>query len=86
MPELSRFFGIVITMYARDHPPPHFHARYGEHEALVDVENSQLLRGSLSRRAQDIVDEWSALHRAELRTAWEALRSGRAPAGIAPLE
>ena len=86
MPELSRFFGIVITMYARDHPPPHFHARYGEHEVLVDVESLQVLRGSLPRRAQDMVDEWSALHRAELRAAWDALRSGRAPAGIAPLD
>ena len=86
MPELSRFFGIVITMYARDHPPPHFHARYGEHEVLIDVENSQVLRGSLPRRAQDMVDEWSALHRTELRAAWDALRSGQAPRGIAPLE
>lgn len=86
MPELSRFFGIVITMYTRDHPPPHFHARYGEHEALVDVETSEILRGSLPRRAQAMVIEWSELHRAELRAAWAALRGGQTPSGIAPLE
>ena len=86
MPELSRFFGIVITMYARDHPPPHFHARYGEHEALVDIETSRLLRGALPRRAHDMINEWSELHREEIRAAWNALRSGRIPNGIAALE
>lgn len=86
MPELSRFFGIVITMYARDHPPAHFHARYGEHEALIDVESSRVLRGALPRRAQAMVDEWCALHRAELRGAWHALRRGATPDRIAPLE
>jgi len=86
MPELSRFFGIVITMYARDHPPPHFHARYGEHEALIDIESSRVLRGALPGRAQAMVDEWCVLHRAELRAAWAALRRGATPDRIAPLE
>lgn len=85
MPELSRFFGIVITMYARDHPPPHFHARYGQHQALIEFETSQVLRGSLPRRAQEMVDEWSELHRRELRAAWDSLRVGQIPDGIAPL-
>ena len=85
MPELSRFFGIVITMYARDHGPPHFHARYGEHEALFDIESSQLLRGELPRRAHDLVDQWSDLHRSELRAAWNALAQGANPDKIAPL-
>ena len=86
MPELSRFFGIVITMYARDHPPPHFHARYGEREALIALASSRVLHGSLPRRAQEMVDEWCALHRRELQAAWEALRAGRAPGRIAPLD
>ncbi len=85
MPELSRFFGIVITMYARDHGPPHFHARYGEHEALFDVESSQLLRGGLPKRAHDLVDQWSEIHRSELHAAWEALAQGTNPDRIAPL-
>ena len=86
MPELSRFFGIVITMYARDHQPPHFHARYGDSEALIAIESSQVLQGGLPRRAQDMVDEWCGLHRPELQAAWNALRHGRTPDRIAPLD
>ena len=85
MPELSRFFGIVITMYARDHSPPHFHARCGEYEALFDIESSQLLRGELPKRAHDLVAQWTDLHRSELRAAWDALGRGANPDKIAPL-
>ena len=85
MPELCRFFGIVITMYARDHHPAHFHARYGEHEVIIDIETSQVLRGTLPRRAQDMVDEWCDLHRPELWAGWNALRHGANPDKIAPL-
>ena len=86
MPELSRFFGIVITMYARDHPPAHFHARYGDNEALIDIETSRLLRGQLPRRALAMVEEWCDLHRPELQAAWDSLRHGTSPDKIAPLE
>ena len=86
MPELSRFFGIVITMYARDHGPPHFHARYGEHEALFAIKSSRVLRGGLPKRAHYMVDQWSNLHRAELLAAWDALRRGINPNKIAPLD
>ena len=47
LPELSRFFGIVITMHYNDHPPPHFHVRYGAHKALVAIDDLTVLRGSL---------------------------------------
>ena len=86
MPELSRFFGIVITMYARDHQPAHFHARYGEYEVLIEIETSRILRGALPRRAQDMIEEWCDLYRPELRAAWNALRRGTSPDKIAPLE
>ena len=86
MPELSRFFGIVITMYSRDHEPAHFHARYGENEVLIEIDTSRVLRGVLPRRALAMVEEWCDLRRPELRTAWDSLGRGTSPDKIAPLE
>ena len=86
MPELSLFFDIVITTYARDHRPAHFHARYGDNEALIEIETSQLLRGQLPRRALAMVEEWCDLHRPELQAAWDSLRRGTSLDQIAPLE
>ena len=86
MPEVSRFFGIAIRLYYNDHEPAHFHAVYGEHEALVEVETLMVLRGELPRRALALVLEWAAIHREELRTNWERTRAGTSPAPIAPLD
>jgi len=86
MPEVSRFFGIVIRMYFNDHNPSHFHAAYGEHEALVEIETLALLGGSLPRRALALVLEWAAAHREELRSDWERARGGETLAPIAPLD
>lgn len=86
MPELSRFFGIIIAMYYNDHAPPHFHARYGNHKAIIDIETLALIEGSLPARALGLVTEWAALHRDELRTAWQAARSHAELPKIAPLE
>jgi len=62
MPELSRFFGITIYMFYEDHAPPHFHARYGEFEALIRA----ILDGKLPVRALGLVVEWASLHQEEL--------------------
>lgn len=70
MPTLSIFFGIVVRMYFDDHPPPHFHAIYGEHEAKIAIESSELIEGGLPRRALGLVLEWAELHRQELRDNW----------------
>ena len=86
MPEISRFFGIVIAMYFRDHPPPHFHARYGEHEAKFSIDTGLVTEGSLPRRARTLVQEWHALHIDELRSAWQAIRNRETPTKIDPLE
>jgi hypothetical protein len=86
MPEVSRFFGIAIRFYYNDHEPAHFHAVYGEHEALVEVGTLAVLRGSLPRRALAMVLEWAALHREELRANWESARIGTPPSPIAPLD
>ncbi|MGH8014280.1 MAG: DUF4160 domain-containing protein [Candidatus Binataceae bacterium] len=86
MPELSRFFGIIIRMFYSDHEPAHFHAVYGEHEALVEIETLMVLRGSLPRRALALVLEWSAVHRVELRSDWLRAQAGKVLTPIEPLE
>lgn len=86
MPEVSRFFGIAIRFYYNDHEPAHFHAVYGEYEALIEIDTLAVLRGELPRRALALVLEWAALHRQELRTNWERARLGTPPSPIAPLD
>jgi Domain of unknown function (DUF4160) len=86
MPELSRFFGIIIRMFYSDHDPAHFHAIYGEHEALIEIETLLVFRGSLPRRALALVLEWAALHRHELRDDWQRARNGETLNEIEPLD
>jgi hypothetical protein len=86
VPEISRFFGIVVRMYFSDHEPPHFHAAYGDMEALVAIESLEILRGELPRRALSLVLEWATLHRSALREDWQLARAGMAPKPIEPLE
>jgi hypothetical protein len=86
MPKVSEFFGIVIALFYADHAPPHFHARYGQHEALVDIDSLAVLRGALPRRALALVLEWATLHRWELRADWDRARQGLPLAPIPPLE
>ncbi len=85
MPEISRFLGIVIGMFYREHGVAHFHAVYGEHEISVEVE-SGAVHGSFPPRALRHVLEWAALHKAELLTNWELAREGKPLNRIAPLE
>ena len=86
MPEISRFFGIVVQMYYADHDPPHFHVRYAGQKALVAIETLEVLRGSLSPRTLALVTEWAALHRAELMEDWALARAESQLNPIAPLE
>jgi len=76
MPEVTRFFGIVIRMYFNDHESAHFDAGYGELEALIEIDTLATLRGALPRREMALVLEWAAAHRRELRFDWERARSG----------
>ncbi len=85
MPELSRFLGIIIAMYYRDHPPPHFHAIYGDHEATIAIETGEV-NGSLPPRVLGLVQEWRALHQIELRAAWALAVAQKPLPNIAPLE
>ena len=66
MPELSRFFGIVIYMYFKDHLPPHFHAVYQEHEAQISIETGNIIVGDLPKKQTRLVQAWVELHRDEL--------------------
>lgn len=86
MPTVSRFFGIIIQMFWREHAPPHFHALYGEHEALVDIRTLEVIRGRLPQRALALVLEWAALRRADLMEDWELCQQKQSPKQIAPLE
>jgi len=86
MPEISRFFGIIVQMYYNDHEPPHFHVRYSGQRALIAIETLAVLRGSLSPRALGLVTEWAALHRAELMEDWNLARAEAQLNPIAPLE
>jgi len=85
MPEISRFYGIIITINYRDHMPAHFHARYGDHRAAIKVDGV-VLAGSLPRRALTLVRTWARQHQGELLKDWELARAGRELDAIAPLE
>jgi len=71
MPEICRFYGIVIKMYFAEHVPPHFHAEYAEHEARIAIESSAVLSGTLPPRAMGLVAEWVVLHRQGLLALWD---------------
>jgi Domain of unknown function (DUF4160) len=86
MPEISRFFGVVIQMYYDDHDPPHFHVRYGGQRALISIENSAVLRGQLSPRALHLVQEWAKLNREALIEDWNRARAAAELIPIPPLE
>jgi len=86
VPEISRFFGIVIKMFFDDHNPPHFHAEYGDALALIDIRNLSVFSGRLPPRAMGLVIEWATLHQQELLTNWESARAQQEMQRIVPLE
>ena len=77
--------GILIRMFFNDHPPPHFHARYGEFEATIDIGTLDVLDGQLPRRALNLVQEWAMIHREELLDDWRLCREKARPSNIEPL-
>ena len=66
MPEISRFFGIIICMYGNDHSPPHFHSFYNEFQAVVEIESGEILQGSMPAKQLKFVQVWTEIHRTEL--------------------
>jgi hypothetical protein len=85
MPTISTFYGILIQIFWREHGPPHFHALYAEHEALIDIRTLEITEGSLPRRALALVLEWAAEHRVELTEDWNLCSRMQTPKKIAPL-
>ncbi|MGL5940178.1 MAG: DUF4160 domain-containing protein [Waterburya sp.] len=79
MPEITRFYGIVIKVFFGDHPPPHFHAIYGEYNALVSIESLEIIEGDLLSRAQKLVLEWATLYQQDLLQMWNTQEFRKLP-------
>ncbi len=89
MPELSRFFGIIIRMFVEvgePHHAPHFHAYYQDAVAVFTIVPVDLIAGDLPARQRRLVEAWTEMHQAELREAWEQLQVGRLPQKVVPLQ
>ena len=85
MPEICRFYGIIITMYLSEHNPPHFHVRYKEYKAIIEIENGSI-KGYLPRRALNLIYEWMDMHKDELLENWMKIEEGKSPIMIKPLD
>lgn len=86
MPELCRFFGIVIYMYFNDHPPPHFHVKYQQHRAQIAIDTLEILEGELPAKELWLVRHWANQHNQELSNNWQNLQKTGEFAKIAPLK
>lgn len=86
MPEISRFLGIVIKMFANDHNPPHFHAFYGEYEALIEINGLSIFAGKLPPRVVGLVLEWATIHQQEILNDWHRAQDHQPLAKIEPLQ
>lgn len=85
MPRISEFLGVVIYVYWRDHPPPHFHAAYAENEALISIEGLSVIEGELPPRALGLVIEWATRHQEQLRRVWKQAENLEPLSRIEPL-
>ena len=75
MPIIAWFEGLKLTMYSDEHPPPHFHAKYAEHIALIDIETLRVLEGSLPRPKLRTVLEWAEPRKERLMEAWNSVQA-----------
>lgn len=88
MPELSRFFGIIIRMYMEagiQHSKPHFHAYYQKQAAVFGINPVELIAGNIPLKQKRLAEAWAELHQEELQKDWERLQSGKLPEPIEPL-
>ncbi|MCK4966869.1 DUF4160 domain-containing protein [bacterium] len=85
MPIISRFFGIIVAMYWREHVPAHFHAKYGDKEVIVEIETGKVT-GAMTKRALSMVQEWRKLHKEELLNDWQLAEQNKPLEKIEPLE
>ena len=85
MPQISSFYGIIILMYWNDHSPPHFHAKYGEFEILISINDLSIYSGYIPSRALGLVIEWASLHKDELMENWDNTHKSIPAKKIEPL-
>jgi hypothetical protein len=85
MPEICRFYGIIIQMFFNDHNPPHFHVVYGDFKAVINI-NDEIVEGFMPKRALKLVFEWMDLHKSELLENWDLAQNGELPNKIEPLK
>ena len=86
MPEVSRFYGIIIRMYVDEHNPSHFHAYYGNYTAAFDIKTGNVSYGKLPRKQTALITAWTLIHQKELLKNWNELMSGGESNKIAPLK
>jgi hypothetical protein len=85
MPTISIFYGILIQMFFDDHTPPHFHARYAEHRAQINIQTLEIIEGNLPGTALSLVRQWANEHQTELMENWKLCVQMQLPKKIAPL-
>lgn len=85
MPEICRFYGIIIYMFYNDHNPPHFHVEYQDFDAIIEIE-SGVVKGKIPRRALKLIFEWMDLHKDELLENWKKIEERKALQKINPLD
>ncbi len=85
MPEISRFYGIRITIYFDDHPPSHFHAEYGEYEAVFSIKDGEVINGKLPNTAKKLVKKWYGLQKENILKAWEQIQNDEVFDKVPPL-
>ena len=84
MPEISRFYGIIIKMYFNDHNPPHFHAEYQGYKAIISIEDG-IVEGKMPKRALKLIFEWLEIHNEKLMENWIDIQENGTYKTIAPL-
>lgn len=85
MPEISRFLGIIIKMFIKEHNPPHFHAFFGEHAAVFSIDTGQMIQGDFPSKKAALVTAWAILHQEELLKNWNSLMKDLKAKKIKPL-
>ena len=86
MPEISRFYGIRITIYFDDHPPSHFHAEYGEYEAVFSIKDGEIINGNLPNTAKKLIKKWYDLQKENIEKAWENIQNDEIFKKVPPLK
>ncbi len=79
MPEISRFLGIVILMYFDEHNPPHFHVKYNEYAAVVEIKSLNIIAGKLPAKVRGLVEEWAEINQDNLRNMWDSKEFQKLP-------